>query len=179
MCCLLLQLQRISAHFRCRLTLWPAAAFQSRRSAPLAERRLMNHPGGEGCACPSEPSSLLPDFHLQPQLRCGFAELWHFPLNWKAVEVRDQFMWRKMQHLLGFAWNRGDCAGLLPMPQTHVCHVCYDPPDLFNETNALLKAKLDKYSTLSWKHFPWFVHPLDCNTNIWSMVLCRKLLEVH
>lgn len=61
MCCLLLQLQRISAHFRHRLTLWPAGAFQSRRSAPLAERGLMNHPGGEGCACPSEPSSLLPD----------------------------------------------------------------------------------------------------------------------
>lgn len=26
---------------------------------------------------------------------------------------------------------------------------------------------------------PWIIHPLACNTNNWSMVPCRKLLEVH
>lgn len=109
--CLLLGLQRLSVDFRSGLTLWPAGAFQSRHSATLAERCLMNcleekvvlarqnrHPPPRLCLA-----------HLQPYLRCFSAALGCFPWigrHWRC----KKFMWRKMHRLLGFTWKTADCS---------------------------------------------------------------------
>lgn len=100
---LLLWLQCLSVDFRSRLTFWLAGGFQSRHSATLAERRLMNCLGGEGCACPLEPYS------SSPTLPGSFTAISQVLFCWAPCIGRHwrckQFMWRETHRLLGFSWN--------------------------------------------------------------------------